>query len=205
MQELEVGKTVTLFGRHYSLEGCDEFTRLYYSIKCGKEYPSTLGNNGPATRNRNESKNHVNLDIIIPPHNGIGSEEDSLGYIYRLVPKPPKKDFFKWVDQQICLRFTAKLCDPKPEDVPRKFIVTYYLNDDSIQIYEPPCRNSGFSEGKFLERNQYKNTEGEVFQPHHLIVGRDAKINGYWFHLTDCDDFTKNWYAENTIWEKVNA
>lgn len=37
-------------------------------------------------------------NVIIPPHNGIGDEEDSLGYIYRLIPKPPKKDFFKWVD-----------------------------------------------------------------------------------------------------------
>lgn len=89
-------------------------------------------------------------NIIIPPHNGIGSEEDSLGYIYRLVPKPPKKDFFKWVDQQICLRFTAVPAKPKPEDANRKFILTFYLNDDSIQIYEPPTRNSGFSEGKFL-------------------------------------------------------
>lgn len=92
----------------------------------------------------------LNLDIIIPPHNGIGSEEDSLGYIYRLVPKPPKKDFFKWVDQQICLRFTCVPANPKPEDANRKFVLTFYLNDDSIQIYEPPTRNSGFSEGKFL-------------------------------------------------------
>lgn len=101
-----------------------------------------------------------NSDIIIPPHNGIGSEEDSLGYIYRLVPKPPKKDFFKWVDQQICLRFTGVQANPKPEDANRKFIITFYLNDDSIQIYEPPTRNSGFSEGKFLERNQYKKDNG---------------------------------------------
>jgi hypothetical protein len=66
-----------------------------------------------------------------------------LGYVYRLIPKPPKKDFFKWVDQQICLRFTAKFNTTKPEDVNRSFIITYYLNDDSLQIYEPPVRNSG--------------------------------------------------------------
>lgn len=99
----------------------------------------------------------INLGIIIPPHNGIGSEEDSLGYIYKLVPKPPKKDFFKWVDQQVSLRFNAVFSNPKPEDAIRKFIITYYLNDDSLQIYEPPAKNSGFSTGKFLERGQYKN------------------------------------------------
>ena len=118
-----------------------------------------------------------------------------MGYIYRLVPKPPKKDFFKWVDQQICLRFTGVQANPKPEDANRKFIITFYLNDDSIQIYEPPTRNSGFSEGKFLERNQYKKENGEKLQPQDLIVGYDIKINGHWFHLTDCDEFTKKWYA----------
>jgi hypothetical protein len=57
--------------------------------------------------------------VIIPPHNGIGDEEDSLGYIYRLIPKPPKKDFFKWVDNQVNLRFYAVFNTDKPEDVDR--------------------------------------------------------------------------------------
>jgi len=52
-----------------------------------------------------------------------------------LIPQPPKKDFFKWVDQQISLRFNAIFANPKPEDSNRKFIITYYLNDDSLQIY----------------------------------------------------------------------
>lgn len=120
-----------------------------------------------------------------------------------MIPKPPKKDFFQWVDQQISLRFTAVLSNPKPEDANRKFIVTYYLNDNSLQIYEPPVRNSGMYEGKFLERNQYKKQDGEIYKPEHLVVGYDVKINGYWFHITDCDDFTKKWYSENTIWEQV--
>ena len=123
-----------------------------------------------------------------------------MGYIFRLIPKPPKKDFFKWVDQQICLRFNAVFSAPKPEDSNRKFIITYYLNDDSLQIYEPPAKNSGFWNGKFLERGSYKTDNAEVVKPEHLIVGQNIKINGYLYHLTDCDDFTKKWYAENTEW-----
>ena len=141
-----------------------------------------------------------NVDIIIPPHNGIGSEEDSLGYIYRLVPKPPQKDFFQWVDQQVGLRFTAFFSSPKSEDTNRKFIITYYLNDNSLQIYEPPIRNSGMYEGKFLERNQYKKQDGTIYKPEDLVIGYDVKINGHWFHISDCDDFTKKWYADNTLW-----
>jgi hypothetical protein len=57
--------------------------------------------------------------LVIPPYNGFGDEEDSLGNVYRLVPKPPKKDYFKWVDNQIQLKLTAKLNTANPEDVDR--------------------------------------------------------------------------------------
>ena len=117
------------------------------------------------------------------------------------MPKPPKKDFFKWVDQQICLRFTAVFACPKPEDTHRSFILTYFLNDDSLQIYEPSNKNSGIWTGKFLERGSYKLANGEVVKPENLVIGQDVKINGHEFHLCDCDDFSKKWYAENTMWE----
>ena len=112
------------------------------------------------------------------------------------------KDFFKWVDQQIQLRFNAVFACPKPEDSTRKFIITYFLNDDSLQIYEPTVKNSGFWTGKFLQRGSYKRRNGEVVKPEDIIVGQDMDINGYKYHITDCDDFTKKWYAENTIWER---
>ena len=47
--------------------------------------------------------------IIIPPYNGFGDEVDSLGYVYKLEPKKPKRDFFKYVDNDgKILRFTAR-------------------------------------------------------------------------------------------------
>lgn len=68
----------------------------------------------------------------IPPYNGFGDEVDSLGYVYRLIPKAPNKDFFKWVDNQVFLRFVAKFNTEKPEDIERRFIITYFLNDDGL-------------------------------------------------------------------------
>ena len=69
------------------------------------------------------------------------------------------------MDQQICLRFNCVFACPKPEDSNRKFILTYYLNDDSLQIYEPPTKNNGFWNGKFLERGSYKSEAAEVYKP----------------------------------------
>lgn len=76
--------------------------------------------------------------IVIPPYNGFGDEEDSLGYVYKLEPKKPKRDFFKYVDNDgKVLRFTAKFITQVPEDVDRRFIISYYLADDTISIFEP--------------------------------------------------------------------
>lgn len=136
--------------------------------------------------------------MVIPPYNGFGDEEDSLGNVYRLVPKPPKKDYFKWVDNQVQLKLTAKLNTTNAEDVDRQFIVTFYLNDDTVMVYEPQQRNSGIVSGKFQEKKKYKNAmrNDNFFEPADFIVGADILINSYSFHITGCDERTRNWYRD---------
>ena len=85
-----------------------------------------------------------NLALIIPPYNGFGDEDDSLSNCMRLIPKVPKKDYFKYIDNdKITLRFLARLNTKIPEDVDRRFLISFFLADDSIQVYEMPSRNSG--------------------------------------------------------------
>ena len=131
--------------------------------------------------------------IIIPPYNGFGDEVDSLGYVYKLEPKKPKRDFFKYVDNDgKILRFTAKFNTQVPEDVDRRFIISYYLADDTISIFEPAQKNSGIVEGKFLERNKYKNrwNSENFITPSDIAIGGDVLINSYSFHVLSADDYT---------------
>ena len=88
---------------------------------------------------------------FIPPYNGFGSEEDSLGYCFNLMPKPPQRDFVKFMahdrrgfDGNV-LRFLARLDTDVSVDVDRRFIVSYFRTDDTILIHEPPVENSGRS------------------------------------------------------------
>ena len=86
---------------------------------------------------------------MIPPYNGFGSEEDSLGNCLSLIPKPPQRDFVKFMahDRRGLdsneVRFTARLVTDVPVDRDRRFIVSYYRTDDTMLIVEPPVRNSG--------------------------------------------------------------
>ncbi len=86
----------------------------------------------------------------IPPYNGWGGEEDSKSSSQSLMPKPAKGDFAKFIAKDAhgldshVLRFLAKFAQPKPLDVDREFIIAYFLADDTISVYEPSKRNTGW-------------------------------------------------------------
>jgi hypothetical protein len=62
----------------------------------------------------------------------------------RLENKAPMKDYFKYIDNdKIILRFLARFNTKVPEDVERRFLISFFMADDSIQVYEMPNRNSG--------------------------------------------------------------
>ena len=42
----------------------------------------------------------------------------------------------------------------EPTDVDRKFVISYYIRDFTLAVYEPPMRNSGVIGGQFLKRQR---------------------------------------------------
>jgi hypothetical protein len=57
-----------------------------------------------------EAPYHRKVEQTLPPYNGYGSVEDSMGSCKHLVLKPPRKDFVKLIEnEQKVLRFVAKM------------------------------------------------------------------------------------------------
>ena len=133
------------------IRGVDKFTQDYFLHHYNRHFPiSCIEKPEPRPA----------VVVQVPPHNGFGDEVDSLGYVYDLVPKKPKIDFFKYVDNdKKILRYTARFNTKVPEDLDRRFIISFYLADDTISIFEPAQKNSGIIEGPFLERRKYKNVD----------------------------------------------
>ena len=79
-----------------------------------------------------------------------------------------------------------------PEDIDRRFIISFYLADDTISIFEPAQKNSGIIEGPFLARKKYKNINNnmEFISPSDLGITDDIVINGFNFNILGCDEFT---------------
>jgi len=183
--EISQDKPVDVFGHIMNIKGVDEFTQKFYAEKYNRHF-DLGGIEQPAPRTVAPPQ--------IPSHNPLmGQEEDSLGYIYKLVPDRPKPNFFKALDNQSkILRFTARFNTRVPEDVDRRFIISFYLANDAIGIYEPNQKNSGIISGKFLESKKYKNVNnnGEWITPTDMPIGGDVTINGHNFHILSCDDYT---------------
>jgi len=76
------------------------------------------------------------------------------------------------MDRKI-LRFRAKFLNPPVQDKSRRFVVSFYLADDTMSIFEPPQRNSGIGGGKFLERGKFRHMEPPQGGAPRFFVGRD--------------------------------
>ena len=82
---------------------CDEYTMKFYSENTGVPIDSIK-----AIPIENDA--HHPQEQEIPPYNGFGTVEDSLGSCKYLVLKPPKKDFIKMLENEHkVLRFVARM------------------------------------------------------------------------------------------------
>jgi len=96
------------------------------------------------------------------------------------------------------LRFTAKFNTRVPEDIDRRFIISYYLADGGLGIYEPAQKNSGIIEGKFLHKKKYANVDknNAFITPSDLAIGGNVRINGHAFNILSADEYTRKYMDE---------
>merc|ERR1711959_631380 len=185
-----IGGTVSVFGRELLICDCDDFTKLFMEDNFGMAYE------GRTISLEEERPDPPRMEV--PPYTGFGSEEDSLGSFYSLVPKAPRQNWAHYFesDKKI-LRFVAQLDTNAPEGRERLFIVSYYLADDTISVYEPPARNSGFMGGKFMERCRSKNPDDdEFYAAKQMGVGKTLTFRHHRFVLIEADEYTLN-FMEN--------
>ncbi|RMC06229.1 hypothetical protein DUI87_15660 [Hirundo rustica rustica] len=148
---------------------------------------------------------------IVPPYNGFGSEEDSLSSCKGVVIEPAHKDYRQFLmkdrygmDSNI-LRYGAKLITDSAIDKDRKFIISFFLCDDTISVFEHTERNSGIAGGKFLERGRikkpgqelFKSEPSEYYKAQDLFVGARVCFHGHNFLLVDADEYTFNYMEKN--------
>eukprot|EP00906_Rhabdomonas_costata_P014946 RCo021443 len=199
--DLAIGTSVNVYGRDLVLVDCDLFTRRYYSARLGIDLDAPIDPEQALglTRAPPPSKKP-------PPHNGFGTEEDSLGNWRNLVLRAPKKDMKKWMAYSTkLLRFSLKFHEPATtEDSTRAFLLSFYLCDDTLQVTERSVHNTGFPGGGFLRRQKVKKFAGEgpacYYKWDDFYVGAVVNLLSHRFIVTEMDNFTLRFrYSKSNV------
>jgi hypothetical protein len=135
----------------------------------------------------------------VPSYNGYGSQEDSLGSVFALRPKAPKHDMKKMFKQDMhTLRFESTLVSTEPDDETRRFIISFYCGDDTIQVYEVCDKNSGRIGGRFMERQKQTNpVTAKYYTEKDFLIGGFVFLAGFKFRLAKCDEYTEKYMEQN--------
>jgi hypothetical protein len=91
------------------------------------------------------------------------------------------------------LNFSSKLVSDYPEDRRRQFVVSYYLSDKTMSIFEIIVPNSGFRGGKFLQRTRVRDPQtGQFFEASAFYIGAQIQVSARVFDLLDAPPHTLN-------------
>ncbi|CAG9801258.1 unnamed protein product [Chironomus riparius] len=199
--DLQIGKSINVYGRYVVLTDCDGKTREYYQKKYGIEefFPiSTPSSYKPCEPIAREFK--------YPPYNGWGSFEDSEGNCTGIEPKMPKVNFRKFLEyDKLVIRFGAKMISPIKENNDRLFIISYYLSEDTIAVYELSCRNLGFRGGEFFGKSKfywpgqdkYTSERPVAYKSQDFYLGAVVNLRNFIFKIVSADLFALKFMEDN--------
>ncbi|KDR17132.1 EF-hand domain-containing family member C2, partial [Zootermopsis nevadensis] len=203
--DLAIGAVINVYGRKVVLTDCDHFTKEYYAKKYG------LDDFTPHERPRADSGVVKKQTYPLPPYNGFGTHEDSAANCRNVIPVQPHRHFKKVLNKDRqglnshILRFRAELISKIPADKDRQFVISYYLSDDTISVYENALHNTGFIGGEFIKRTQipkpgqeiYTSEPPEYFGPQDFYVGNTLLLYGFEFLMVEADEYTLQYMELN--------
>lgn len=182
--DIFIGLHLSVYGRDLQVMDADRFTRDFYSSFDFPLAPAIVIPKPVVTIQKRE----------IPPPTGFGSEEDSMRSVSGSLlpgPMPTKK-----LGENKILSFLCSLLSGGPDDVDRRFVISYHVTDQTLKIIEPPIRNSGFVGGVFLSRRAIKKQSGETLNERDLFIGAKVQILKHSFILLESSEGTLRWMED---------
>jgi hypothetical protein len=183
--DFSIGSEIAVYSRNFVIIDADKSTRDFFT-----EHGIELA----AGRKIEPLPAKVYVREI-PPHVGFGSEEDSLrSCVGSLCAGPPRQKAYNFNAR--VLVFSASILSSNPDDKQRRFVISFYVDDSTIKILEPPLRNSGYVGGMFLSRQKLKNVNGKWFSEYDFEVGKTITVASHSFLLEGADKGTSEYLSE---------
>ncbi len=186
--DLLCGATIDCYGRYLMLLDCDEPTREAFRQMGIEQVPVQL-----------IRPNEVPVQHAIPKLGDgflpIGGEEATRTTVYNQ-PKTIKNWKKVYRNQGYLIRCRSKMIADDNINKSRIFTVTFYLEDDSLSVFEDINRNSGMVGGNFLKRGKYLNglpNDSDVPRPFlatDIYLGNVISVNGLEFQIFEMDEMS---------------
>ena len=192
-RDLSIGMDINIWGRMVKLVGADYRTREFYSEQGQELAPDLEEEFAPAPQ----------VAVLEPP-----SKRVEIPGISSPSAKAPKTR----ADQPtMSLTFSAKLDTNRSDAKHRRFVFSVFLKDGSVQVREPPLRNSGVMGGMFLSKQRvpkYKEPGAEekaaamgrssiYFTPADFFIGAKLFFNSTKFIIIDVDEHSLKYMETN--------
>jgi len=187
-QDMICGNVIDCFGRYFLLVSCDESSKKLSQAQGIEQKDVYIA---PADVDTVKHAIPKLGEYFLP----IGTEEDTLRTVFH-APKP-KKDIERQINNRgKILRGRAKMVTEDPIQKTREFLVTLYLEDDTVQIFEEQSFNSGLVTGMFLRRGKYLNDlppDGNKSRPFvctDIFLGNVFETCGFTFRIYEVDSLS---------------
>ena len=123
-----------------------------------------------------------------------GSDEDTIQSCLQLIPQKPRQDYVKRLKNEgFILRYKCRMVTSNPVDAERVFVLKFYMEDDTIEIFEQMVPNLGVVGGKFRQRMLVKKPDHSRYTPDDFGVRKIVTISSYKFEMLSGDAFTQAW------------
>lgn len=205
-RDLAIGAVINVMGRCVVLCDCDEYTKEHYRANFGLE---------DFTPKPYPPEDDVVFDSVprpeLPPYNGYGSHEDSSYNCRTIYPVAPVKDLKQFLrkdregmDSRV-LRFSAQMISNIPHLSKRPFIISFYLADDTLTVFENVRVNSGFQGGMFFSRDKFVKPGENLFgseppacySKEDCYIGALLELRDFKFLLTGADEYALRYMELN--------
>ncbi|CAE7443368.1 efhc2 [Symbiodinium natans] len=204
--DMRVGHDLTLHGRTYHISGCDRFTRWFF-----EENGIELAEDEDVPTDHWQ-KGYRTSQVFArggAPLTRAAVEDKAIQRALGGIPPIDKKLAQFLLNDRKVLRFKGYWDDHTPYGSRVYFIIHYYLADNTCEINEAHCRNSGrakwpvfMKRGPLRKSNFINATPGMLsceaprYLPEDLKVGDSINVWGRTVVLWDCDDFTRSFYKD---------
>lgn len=181
--DFSVGGVIDIRARKFHLVDADRTTRQYYKENFNADLGAPSGYPEDAHMKLQKEMKNMNRE---PEENTQSRKPDS------------RRQFMEF-DQKV-LRFSCFWDDTKKlYGEKRKFILNYFLANDTVEVREVLQPNSGRDPFPMLLRRQVlpsRTRPGEIVKPLDLMCGKYCHVYSRDMLLVDCDEFTKQFYND---------